>query len=272
MSISVVVFTLNEERNLDACLKSVAWSDDIVVVDSFSTDGTARIAVENGARFVQHEFTGFGTQRNWALSHSGLRNDWVLILDADEKVPQALAREMMEKVARAEDNVAAFRVKRRFYLWGRWLRFSSLYPTWVVRLVHRNRVQYIDRGHAETQQVSGSIASLTNDLIDENCKSLEDWIERQNRYSSRDAIYELEMMHSAPSLTSILSKDPLNRRAAFKQLISRLPFRPVIYFIYVFLFRGGFLDGRDGFVFCRMRAMYQSMVVIKKYDLNRRRD
>ena len=87
--------------------------------------------------------------------------------------------------------MGAFRVRRRFHLWGRWLRYSSLYPTWVVRLVHKQRVRYVDRGHAETQSVNGEIRDLRNDLIDENLKGIDEWFARQNRYSRRDADYEL---------------------------------------------------------------------------------
>src|SRR5262249_45297033 len=116
--ISCLVYTLNEEANLPHCLASLAWCDDIVVVDSFRTDSTEAIARAAGTRFVQHEFTGFGDQRNWSLKEIPLRHPWALILDADERVPAELASEMALRLQETPAEVAAFRVRRRFFMWG----------------------------------------------------------------------------------------------------------------------------------------------------------
>lgn len=267
--VSVMIFTLNEAVNLPACLESLHWCSDIIVVDSFSTDATASICAAHGARFFQNRFEGFGTQRNWALDHTHPVHPWILILDADERVPAELARELAEVATQADSAVGAYRVRRRFHLWGRWLRHSSLYPTWVVRFIRRGRVRYHDRGHAETQVVEGRIADLRHDLVDENLKGIDEWFERQNRYSSKDAQFEFHSLAAGMSLRDLLSPDPLIRRAALKRVALRLPARGLIYFLYSYLWRGGFLDGRDGFVFCRMRAAYQSQVAIKLYDLKR---
>lgn len=264
-----MIFTLNEEIHLPSCLASLAWSDDIIVVDSFSTDRTEEICREAGARFYQHAFDGFGKQRNWALDTTEPKYDWVLILDADERVTPELIREMTDVLATAPPAVGAYRIKRRFHLWGNWLRHSSLYPTWVVRLVHKERIRYINRGHAETQEVQGEIRELTGDLIDENLKGIDEWFERQNRYSSRDAVYERDQERISAPLAQLMSRDPLLRRAALKRLAMRLPARPLWYFLYSYLLRGGFRDGRAGLIFCFMKAMYQGMVLVKKYDLER---
>jgi glycosyltransferase involved in cell wall biosynthesis len=269
-AISVMIFTLNEEIHLPSCLSCLAWCDDVIIVDSFSTDRTAQICREAGVRFFQHPFEGFGCQRNWALDNTGPRHEWVLILDADERVTPELVQEMAELLGIIPSSVGAFRVKRRFYMWGRWLRYSSLYPTWVVRLIHRERVRYINRGHAETQEVQGDVRELTHDLIDENLKGIDEWFERQNRYSSKDAAYEREQEQTPVPFTRLFSGDPLVRRATLKRLAGRMPARPVWFFIYSYLVRGGFRDGRDGLMFCFMKAMYQGMVQIKKYDMDRR--
>ncbi len=137
--VSCLIYTLNEEANLPHCLKSLRWCDDVVVVDSFSTDRTEAIAREAGAQFVQHEFTGFGDQRNWSLETITLRHPWALILDADERVRPEMAAELAMRLANVSANVGAFQMRRRFYIWGKWLRRSSLYPTWVVRLVRSAR-------------------------------------------------------------------------------------------------------------------------------------
>jgi glycosyltransferase involved in cell wall biosynthesis len=265
--VSCLVYTLNEEVNLPHCLGSLGWCDDIVVVDSYSSDRTEAIAHAAGARFVQHEFTGFGDQRNWSLERIALRNPWALILDADERVPAELAREMVDRLRDATNDLAAFRVRRRFYMWGKWLRYSSLYPTWVVRLVRVGRVRYVNRGHAETQEADGRIEPLENDLIDENHKDLEDWWARQNRYSTKEAQYEL--MQSRVPLSKVFSHDPLQRRAVVKRIVGSLPGRPCWFFLYCYVFRLGFLDGVDGLRFCLMKAMYQAMIGLKKHEFRK---
>lgn len=268
-SVTVMIFTLNEEIHLPSCLDALRWADDVIVVDSFSSDRTEAIARERGARFFQHPFTGFGSQRNWALDHCAPAHEWILILDADERVTPKLASEIAAIAETQPTGVGAYRLKRRFYMWNRWLRYSSLYPNWVVRLVHRDRVRYVDRGHAETQTVDGETRELANDLIDENLRSIDDWFERQNRYARKEADHELANEGLVRGWTDLLRGDPLRRRAALKRLSWRIPLRPLFYFLYAYLWRGGFRDGRDGLVFCFMKAVYQGMIVVKKYDATR---
>jgi glycosyltransferase involved in cell wall biosynthesis len=268
--VSAMIFTLNEEVHLPGCLQSLRWCSDVIVVDSFSTDATEAICKTWGARFFQRAFDGFGTQRNWALEHTQPRHAWILILDADERVPPELAEELIAIAREDPAGVGAYRVRRQFHMWGRWLRHSSLYPTWVVRFVRAPRVRYEDRGHAETQQVQGEVRDLANDLIDENLKGLDEWFERQNRYSSKDAQFEFAQAHGGLRAAELFARDALVRRAALKRLAARLPARGLAYFLYSYIWRRGFLDGQDGLVFCRMRAMYQSQVAVKLHDLKRR--
>ncbi len=266
---SVLIFTLNEELHLPSCLDCLGWSDDVIVVDSYSTDRTEAICRERGITFVQHGFEGFGSQRQWALGSVPITHDWVLILDADERVPEELAREISEVLTNVSDTVGAFRVRRRFHMWGRWLRYSSLYPNWVVRLVHKQRVRYVDRGHSETQIVDGEILDLRKDLIDENLKGIDEWFARQSRYSRHEADYELMEQGKGRIFAELFTSDPLLSRASLKRLAGRIPGRGLAYFLYSYFWRRGFLEGRDGFVFCLMRSMYQTMVAIKKYDRRR---
>jgi glycosyltransferase involved in cell wall biosynthesis len=264
-----MIFTLNEEIHLPSCLASLQWCDDIIVVDSFSTDKTEEICRSAGVRFFQNRFEGFGRQRNWAIANTNPKHSWVLILDADERVTPELAEEMAGIVPLVSETVGAFRLKRRFYMWGRWLKYSSLYPTWMVRLIHKDRVRYINRGHAETQEVKGEILELQHDLIDENLKGISEWFERQNRYSTKDAEFEISQETAPMPISALLDSDPLARRAALKQLATHLPGRHFWYFLYGYVIRGGFLDGRDGFMFCMMKSQYQSMVNIKKYHMKK---
>jgi glycosyltransferase involved in cell wall biosynthesis len=264
--ISVMIFTLNEAIHLPSCLESLCWCDDVIVIDSFSTDATEAICRDHGVRFVRHVFEGFGAQRNWAIDNASPKHDWILVLDADERVPAELANELIAIARDAPKDVGAYRLRRRFYMWGRWLKYSSLYPTWVVRFVHRDRVRYENRGHAETQTVQGETLDLQNDLIDENLKDIDEWFERQNRYSRKEADFELSGREHGGRL---LSSDPLERRAAIKRITRNLPFRGLAYFLYAYVVRRGFLDGWDGLMFCRMRALYQVEIEIKKFDRKR---
>ncbi|WP_171093303.1 glycosyltransferase family 2 protein [Usitatibacter rugosus] len=268
--VSAMIFTLNEEIHLPGCLQSLSWCDDVIVVDSGSTDRTTAITSDSGARLFVHPFTGFGDQRNWALDNTSPKHPWILILDADERVPPPLAEELKRVSHTTPASIDAYRVKRRFHMWGRWLQHSSLYPTWVVRLVRLGHVRYVNRGHAETQVVDGATADLEFDLIDENLKGIDEWFERQNRYSTKDAEHEIAAERASPSWSGLVNGDPLVRRAALKGIAMRMPGRPLLYFIYAYVLRGGFRDGRDGFVFCMMRALYQGMVVAKKHDIRRR--
>lgn len=267
--VSCLIFTLNEEIHLESCLAALRDCDDVIVVDSFSTDRTEAIARAHGARFFAHRFTGFGDQRNWAIEHCDLKHRWALILDADERVPPELWREMNAAIDAAPANVAAFRLRRRFHMWGRWLRHSSLYPSWVVRLIDTERVRYVNRGHAETQTVDGDVAALESDLIDENLRGIDEWFERQNRYSSREALYELEQEAVPLDWRAVLRLEPLAVRGLTRRLASRVPARMAVYFLYSYVLKGGWRDGRDGLVYCRMRAIYQGMVAAKKHDLRR---
>ena len=265
--VSVMIFTLNEEIHMPACLDALAWCDDVIVIDSFSSDATRAICEERGARFFQNAFKGFGQQRNWAIDNTAPRHDWILILDADERVTPGLVAEMAAIATADPGGIGAYRLRRRFYMWGRWLRYSSLYPSWVVRFIRMGRVRYADRGHAETQEVEGTIGSLESDLIDENLKGLDEWFDRQNRYASREARFELDQERDGLKLAQLFSREPLERRAALKRLAWRLPARGHVYFLYSYLIRLGLLDGRPGYVFCLMKAGYQNQIATRKHYL-----
>jgi glycosyltransferase involved in cell wall biosynthesis len=267
--LTVMVFTLDEEVHLPSCLKSVSFADDVIVIDSGSSDATIDIARNAGARVFEHAFQGFGSQRNWALDKTSPKHEWILVLDADERVPDDLRKAMEEVVNAPADQIAAYRIARRFHMWGKWLRYSSLYPTYVVRLIRRGRVRYVDRGHAETQMVEGSVGTLNADLIDENIKGVQEWLERQNRYARREAVYELANDGAGLGLRGALDKDALVRREALKSIARRIPMRSLWYFLYGYFLRQGFRDGREGLMFCYMRALYQAMIEVHRFDLAR---
>ncbi len=156
-AVSVLILTLNEEGNLAECIDSCGWSDDIVIFDSMSQDRTVEIARAKGARVFERRFDNYAAQRNAALTTVSYQHEWVLMVDADERVPPDLVAEMQTAVAAVGDEVAMFRMRRKDYFLGKWLRRSSGYPSWFGRLVRLGRVrverevneEYIAQGRVE---------------------------------------------------------------------------------------------------------------------------
>jgi glycosyltransferase involved in cell wall biosynthesis len=261
---SVVVLARNEEQNLGRCLPALAFADEVVVVDDGSTDGSADVAARCGARVVQHGMVSFADQRNWVMDSAGLRNEWVLHLDADEVVTPGLARELGERLPAVSGDVAGFQLARKTMMGRKWLRFSATYPVYVPRLVHRDRVRYEAFGHGErVGRAEGGFEYLKEPCLHYNfSKGLAEWFERHNRYSSREAE---RIMGEADALRlwECLSPDPVRRRAALRRLSFRLPCRALLRFVYVYCLRLGFLDGREGWIYARLQALYETLITLK---------
>ncbi len=269
MSISVVILTLNEELNLAGCLESVRWCDDVVVLDSFSRDGTVAIAGKYGARVLERRFDDYARQRNFALQEIAYRHPWLLMLDADERVPVELEREMRQAVGAAPDEVALFRMRRKDHLFGRWIRGSSGYPTWFGRLMRLGKVR-VERTINEEYHADGQVRELVEHLhhFPFN-KGFAAWIEKHDRYSTMEA--ELRLAGGTPARVSeIFSGDATQRRRALKAALYRVPGRPLLVFIALYLFRGGVIEGRAGLTFSLLRAWYEYMIDCKYFELRRR--
>lgn len=268
--VSVLILTLNEEINLADCLASCAWSDDIVVFDSLSSDRTVDIARERGARVVQRPFDNYAAQRNAALGTVTYKHPWVLMVDADERVPADLAAEIAAAVARAGDEVALFRMRRKDYFLGKWLRRSSGYPSWFGRLARVGRVR-VEREVNEEYIADGRIGHLQAHLHHYPFnRGIAYWIERHNRYSTMEAAAKMSLERGRIALGGLVNGDPIDRRRTLKQLLYLVPFRPQIVFFYLYIVRLGILDGRAGFYFSRMRATYELLIDLKVIE-NRRR-
>ena len=273
MSVSVLILTLNEEANLPGCLESVAWCDDVVVFDSFSTDRTEQIAREAGARFVQREFDNYSAHRNWALRNIDFRFDWVFSLDADERFTPELRDEILSVTsADGADGFAAYRVRYKNFLNARRLRRATLYPTWLLRLFRPGRVTYEDRSVNAHPHVDGRVGALQAHFEHHSFnRGLEHWFHKHNLYSSMEARVCLrELAHGRLDWRGLFSRDPVRRRRALKDLSFRLPGRPWLKFFYMYLFRGGFLDGTPGLTYCTLQAIYEYMICLKIKELKRR--
>lgn len=269
MSISVLVLTFDEELNIAACLQSVQWCDDVLVLDSFSTDRTVEIARRHGVRVVQRRFDNYAAQRNFGLQQP-YKNPWVLMLDADERVGPDLQAEMLAATRDADPGTAMFRMRRRDHLYGRWIRGSSGYPTWFGRLARVGRVR-VERPINEEYHADGKLEDLRGHLDHYPFnKGFAPWLAKHDRYSSMEA--ELRLSGSATRLTwaHLLSRDPDLRRRALKAFAYQLPLRPVAVFIALYFLRGGIFEGRAGLTFCVLRAWYEFVIDCKLIELKRR--
>lgn len=272
MGISVLIMTIDEEVNLPACLESVAWSDDIVVLDSFSSDKTVEIARAAGARVYQREYVNELSQRHYGLKEIEFKHPWVYIPDADEVTPPELRDEMLAIAADPNRPEGAFRCRFKVFFMGRWIRHSSLYPTWVVRLVRPDRIEFKREINCNCV-VEGPEGRLTNQFIHYSFnKGMSWWFEKHNRYSlyeARESLNSLQDEH-VDWWGVVGAGDSVRRRKALKALSFRLPGRPLLRFLYMYLLRRGFMDGWPGYVYCRLLASYELMIVIKMAEIRRR--
>lgn len=269
--VSVLILTLNEEINIGECIDSCRWSDDLVVFDSCSTDRTREIAAAKGARVFQRTFDNYAAQRNAALATVTYSHPWVLMVDADERVPVDLAAEIADSVRGVNDRIVMFRMRRKDFFLGRWLKRSSGYPTWFGRLVLLGRVR-VQREFNEEYIADGDVAHLKAHLhhLPLN-KGVDYWYERHNRYSQMEAMLTINMRSARIALSNLLGADPIERRRSLRQVAYRMPMRPLMVFLYLYIVRLGILDGRAGFYFSRMRAAYEMMIDLKVIELERRK-
>lgn len=266
--ISVLILTRNEEKDLPGCLQSVSWSDDIHVFDSFSDDRTVEIASSFGANVVQRKFDTYAAQRNAAVQSLPFRHEWIFLPDADERPTPELVQEMHRAAAAAPEQVSGFRVRRRDFLNGTWLKHAQMSP-WYIRMVRRGRARYT-REVNEVLEVNGAVGELISYLDHfPFSKGLAHWLSKHDIYSTLEAqVVASGVAEQHASLrTALFSKDFHLRRVAQKGLFYRMPGRPLIKWLYLMLVRGAILDGRAGITYANLQAMYEYMIVVKTRDL-----
>jgi glycosyltransferase involved in cell wall biosynthesis len=269
--VSVLILTLDEEINIEACLDSLAWCNDIVVLDSFSSDRTRELAAARGARIVTRKFDNWSAHQNWAVSHIDFHHPWVLYLDADERCAADLRDEVM-RCARPDAPESAFRIRRKDFFMGRWLKHAQLYPSWFVRLFRPQQIRY-ERLVNPVAIVDGPIGVLESHILHYPFShGVSHWVARHNRYSDMEAIESEKVRERgghAPA--TVWTADPTIRRRALKDLFFRMPARPLLKFAYYYGWRRGFLDGRAGFTYASLQSIYEYMIECKSLELRRRR-
>ena len=247
MPLSVVLITRNAAAQLPECLASVAFADEVVIVDSGSTDGTAALAERYGARVLTREWLGYGRQKQFAVEQAA--NDWVLCLDADERVSPELAASLVR--ALEAPSAAVYRMARRNRFLGRWLRHGEGYPDWSPRLFDRRQARWSDDAVHEKVLYAATPGTLEGDLLHESAEDLGRYLEKQNRYTT-------------------LAAQELHRRGKSAGL-TKLVFSPLVRFAKFYVLRLGFLDGLPGLLHIAVGCMnsftkYAKLIELRQAD------
>ncbi|MEY2502801.1 MAG: hypothetical protein QOI07_3135 [Verrucomicrobiota bacterium] len=280
--LSVLIPVKNEAANLRECLATVAFADEIVVVDSQSTDGTQGVAAAAGAEVVQFHWNGeFPRKKNWALANVRWRYEWVLIVDADERITPKLEREIRTAIERA--GAHGFYLNRRFWFLGGWINHCGYFPSWNLRLF-RHRLGRYERAESGGGGSSGDNEVHEHVVLDGPADYLAPpmehyaypdiatFVEKHNRYSTWEArVSETFYRNSTEgTLAARFFGTPLERKRWLKLGFRRAPFRPLLRFLYHYIWRLGVLDGYRGWILCRLLARYEFLCVAKEWEMRRR--
>lgn len=252
IGLTVVILTLNEEKNILPCIESLRpLTQEIVVIDSFSTDSTLDILKQQKVKFIQNRFINYSEQRNFALRGAGIKSEWIFMLDADERLSPNLALEIKTLLA-SNPKENGFQVRRRLYWYGRWIK-RGYYPVWLTRLVRREKAYCESRIVNEHLQVEGDVRALRGDIIHEDQNGIERWHMKHLRYAELEAIIFFNEKKEIKTF----------KRWLQHRIWDKLPlfFRPWVYFVYRYLLRGGFLDGWQGLSFHFFQSLWLQFLI-----------
>jgi len=274
IGVSVIILTYNEERNIRDCLESVyKWVDDIIVVDSASTDKTLEIAKRYTKNIHLHPFENYARQRNWAQENLNIKNDWVFHLDADERATPELFRELESIFSKPAIDSNGFMVSRKTIFMGRWIKHGGHYPAYHLRIFRKDQGRCEDRKYGQHFIVQGKITSLKADLIDTFAPDLTTMITRHNTWATSEAEALQQKSNKGQVRESILGNSIERKRWLKDKVYARLPlfFRPFVYFFYRYFLRLGFLDGVEGLIFHILQGfLFNFLVDAKIYEYHRR--
>lgn len=267
---SILILTHNEETNLPECLSSIPWCDDIVILDSGSTDHTAEIARRTGCRVFVRPFDDFAAQRNYGIRNIAYRHKWVFHLDADERFTECLRREC--EAAVISDKHSGYMVPSKLILWGKWLKHAATYPVYQMRFHKIGEMSFKQYGHGQRETGATRSIGVFREPYEHHSfgKGLTEWWDRHNRYSSQEASETLARCAEPIKWRDIFCCDKLRRRRALKTLSFHLPGRSLWKFFYLYIMRMGIMDGWPGMAYCLMHGIYEQMISLKVYELRGR--
>lgn len=262
VSLAVIILTLNEEKNLAYALDSVrGWASEVFVVDSQSTDDTAEIARRYKCTFVQHKFEDYSKQRNWALNALPVSSEWILFLDADEWLTTSLKDEISSLII-SQPTSNGYLVKFRLIWMGKWIR-RGYHSTWLLRLFRHRKARCECRAVNEHIIVDGQVGRLQHDLIHEDRKGMAAWTRKHIEYAQREAAL-LSVCGTSEQLPVRLLGSPAERMRWLRvRVYNPLPplVRPVLYFLYRAVFRGGLLDGPKAWIYHFLHALWVPLLI-----------
>lgn len=264
---SVLILTKNEEINIEACIRTLTFSDDIVVLDSYSTDRTLELAEKfPNVRVVQRRFDTWSRHSNWALENIAFKNPWVYYSDADERVTPELRDEILRLINAPGNACDAYRLRYKNMFLGRWLRYGGVYPVWIIRLFKPDRIRYEDREVNAHPVVTGTLGDLQGHFIHYSFnKGLIPWFTKHNSYSTMEANEAVRVRQTSiwEKLEQLKSRQPGVARRALKDLSFFLPMRGAVRFVYMYLLRLGVLNGHAGLLYALMISMYEYWIELK---------
>ena len=267
-TVTVLVPTFNEEQNLADCLSCLTWADQIIVCDSFSTDRTVEIAKQFTEHVHQHEYVDSATQKNWALATLPIAGDWTLIVDADERVVPELAEEIQAVLLRDDPECIGYFINRRNYFFGKWIRHAGMYPSWNLRLFRTGVAWYESKKVDADVHIAqpGRIGRLQHDMLHHTSPTVAFSVQRWNRYSTWDALERAKRKGERDDSAEVTSKTGHVATSA-RRLYERLPAKPLVLFLYMYVLRGGFLDGRAGLYTCGLWAFREFLAGAKLWEI-----
>ena len=278
--VSVLIPAKNEESNLPACLESVARADEVFVVDSQSSDRSIEISTNYGANVVQFYFNGrWPKKKNWSLDNLPFRNEWVLIVDCDERITPELWDEIATVIQ--DPNYNGYYLNRRVFFLGQWIRYGGKYPDWNLRLFKHKSGRYENlntedipnTGDNEVHEhviLDGKVGYLKNDMLHIDFRDIYHWLERHNRYSNWEARVYYNILtgnDESGTIGAHLFGDAVQRKRFLKKIWVKLPFKPLLRFILFYVIRLGFLDGKAGYIYGRLLSQYEYQIGVKLYEL-----
>lgn len=262
---SIVILTYNEEDTIQGCLDSVKWCDDVVVIDSFSSDKTCEIANLSGARIFQNKFTDFAQQRNFANETVSYKHEWVFHLDADEHFTKNLRIECNKVID--EYQFGAFLVPAKEILWGTWLKHAAG-KVYQMRLHKLSDARFEQYGHGQREcDLKKGLGKLENGYDHYFfSKGVNQWFTKHLRYAAEEAENEKKVSFTSIPFSKLISGESHEKRRVLKAISYKIPFRPLFKFFYMYILKFGFLDGKVGFRFCVMKSMYEQFIILKKVE------
>lgn len=272
LPITAIILSFNEERNIANCIESINnWVDQIIVIDSFSTDGTKKICSNYNVNFIEREFANYSDQRNWALKLPDIKNDWVLNLDADHQISKELKKSLHSLFSQRSnyDSLSGVLVSRRTIFMDKWIRFGGHYPTYHCILFKKEYGKCEEKLYDQHFLVSGKLNKIKGDIIDVFSENINDFIIKHLKWAELEASYQLSSNNSNEIVKADLFGNPIQKRRKLKNYYEKLPLfiRPLIYFIIRYVFRLGFLDGRVGLIFHFLQGFwFRFMVDVKIFE------